>query len=429
MTSTAAKQSRLVSLSPVYYGWIVWLVATIGISATSPGQSFTVSLFFDSFIAEFGLSRTAISSLYGLGTFIASTTLTYIGTRIDRHGNRFMGVVIASAFALALFGMSTISGPLPLLLGIIAIRGLGQGSLYLVNTTVIAEWFKRLRGRVLAMSMVSFALFQAVYVTWLQRTLATNDWRTVWVMLGAGVAIIVIPSIWLLMRDRPEDYGLQPDGAGVLDDASIAAEAAEDAAAYTLREAMTTPLFWVFIMGRLIPPAWGTGLILHQVSLFAALGYAAPAEVAAATYANMALISAGAAIAAGWLVDKLRPGWVMALQLGALAVAMMTATLMTAPWLLWVYALSFGITMGSGGVFDGAVWANLFGRKYQGSIRGFVSTGLVFGSAVGPVLFGISFDFFGGYEAVLWLGVALTAIAIPASLIVKPPRKPKRKQA
>ncbi|MEL7436261.1 MAG: hypothetical protein AAFN11_20135, partial [Chloroflexota bacterium] len=61
-------------------------------------------------------------------------------------------------------------------------------------------------------------------------------------------------------------------------------------------------------------------------------------------------------------------------------------------FLLLLYALTFGIMMGGGGVFDGAVWVNLFGRAHQGAIRGFVSTALVTGTAIGPILFGLSFD-------------------------------------
>ena len=103
-----AKQSRIVAWSPIYYGWIVWAVATVGWIASSPGQSFTVSLFFDFFIEDFGLSRTAVSSLYGAGTFAASLALTWVGLQIDRFGNRKMGVVIAAFFAIAVVLLSLV---------------------------------------------------------------------------------------------------------------------------------------------------------------------------------------------------------------------------------------------------------------------------------------------------------------------------------
>ncbi|MDQ7037038.1 MAG: MFS transporter [Anaerolineae bacterium] len=392
----------------------------MGWVATSPGQSFTVSLFFDYFIDDFGLSRTMVSSLYGAGTFGGSLALTWIGLQIDRQGNRKMGVIIGICFTLALVMMSFVMGPISLLIGFIAIRGFGQGALSLVNTTVMAEWFQRLRGRMMSLSLVAFALFQAVYIPWLQSQLQIYGWRHMWLVLGIGVAVVVIPLTWVLMRNKPEEYGLLPDG-DVRNQKSETQEA--EITGWTLREAMRTSTFWVLLFGRLISPAWGTGIIIHQISIFNELGHSA--ATAATTYSMITLIMAGASIGFGILVDKLRPGVVMAIQLVALIVAMITINYMTNQYLIYVYALGFGLVMGGGAVFDGAVWANLFGRKYQGSIRGFVITAMVASSAAGPVILGISFDYFGGYAPALWLGVALSAIAGTGAMLVKNPRKAK----
>src|SRR5688572_31315245 len=105
-TPSAPRYSRLVNGSPVYYGWIVWCVATIGWIATSPGQAFSISLFVDSFVQDFGLDRTSISALFALGTLTGAVCLTWIGRCIDRYGNRKMAVVIAAAFAVALVAWS-----------------------------------------------------------------------------------------------------------------------------------------------------------------------------------------------------------------------------------------------------------------------------------------------------------------------------------
>ncbi|HSH28048.1 MAG TPA: MFS transporter [Wenzhouxiangella sp.] len=162
----SVQRSRFVERSPIFYGWIIWAVATLGVSATSPGQSFSVSLFIDHYIADFGLSRTTVSGLYGVGTFVAALSLTWVGRQIDRHGNRWAGTIIATLFALALLACSLITGPLPILISFIAIRGLGQGSLGLNSTTAIAQWFQARRGLVMGISLVCFALFQRLYLPW-----------------------------------------------------------------------------------------------------------------------------------------------------------------------------------------------------------------------------------------------------------------------
>lgn len=419
-TTRPLKQSAIVDASPIYYGWVVWFVATIGWIFTAPGQSFTVGLFFDYFIEDFGLSRTAVSTLYSVGTFTASLSLTFVGRLIDHFGNRRMGVVIAALFSIALVMMSYVTGPITLLIGFIAIRGFGQGSQSLVNTTVIAEWFKRLRGRIMSASLVGFALFQAVYVPWVQRMLETRDWREVWVILGIGMATVVIPLTWLFMRDKPEDYGLTPDGDNLKRKTDAIVDEMPDAN-WTLGEATKTAIFWVFLLGRIISPAWGTGLIIHQVSLFEGLGWTA--RTAAETYALITLIMAGTAIIFGYLVDRISPGLVLAMQMLALIVSMIAATMMSTQILVYIYAIGFGFVMGGGGVFDNSVWVNVFGRTHQGSIRGFITMSLVAGTAIGPIIFGASYDYLGGYTPVLWLGVALSVISLLLAIIVPLPEK------
>lgn len=417
-SASTPKTRNIVGSSPIYYGWIILIVATLGVIATAPGQSFTVSLFIDHFIEDFGLSRTMVSALFSGGTFIASLSLTFVGKLIDRIGNRLMVVVIAALFATVLVLFSLVNGPITLFFAFLGIRMLGQGSLGLVNSTVVAEWFSRLRGRVMSIVFVAFALFQAVYVPFLQRTLEVTDWRTVWIYLGIAVAVIVIPLAWIFMRNTPEEFGLLPDGETFStesnDENAILAESG-----WALGEVVKNPAFWTFVFGRIISPAWGTGLIFHQVSIFTELGH--DAARAASTYALITIMTAVWSIGFGILVDRLRPGLIMAMQLGALIISMILAMFMTTPYLIWAYALAFGIMMGGGGAFDGAVWVNLFGRKHQGAIRGFVSTTMVIGTSIGPILFGLSLDLRGSYSPVLWLGVILATIGLVGSLIVPLP--------
>lgn len=414
---TTSKQNRIIANSPIYYGWVIWLVATIGWIATSPAQSFTFSLFFDFFIEDFGLSRTAVSTAYALGTFLASLSLAWVGRLVDRYGNHRMSIVIAVLFSGALVLFSMVTGPFTLVIGFLALRGLGQGSLSLVNTTVIAEWFQQLRGRVMSVSLVLFALFQGIYVPAIQRLLEVRDWREVWVMLGLGVAVIVIPLSVTFLRNTPEEFGLVPDGNRKRKDKN-ADSIINTEAAWTLGETLRTPLFWAFIFGRVLPSAWGTGLVIHQISLFEGLGHTA--RIAAETYAMSTLITAASALVFGWLVDNIPPGRVMVIQLGALIGACFMATIMTTQTLLVVYAIMLGIVMG-GGVFDSAVWVNIFGRAHQGSIRGFVSTMLVAGTSIGPILFGLSFDLTGNYDLILWVGAGLCVLASILALIVPLP--------
>ena len=420
LTASAPGQSRLVAASPFFYGWVVWLVALIGSICSSPGQSFSVSLFMDFFIEDFGLDRTTVSGLYGAGTFVASLGLTWVGRRIDAIGNRRVGVAIGLLFAIVLALCSLINGPVMLFFAFAGMRGLGQGALTLVSTTAVANWFRQHRGRMMALLALAFALFQGLYVNLLRLLLETTDWRSVFVVLGFAVMALVVPAFGLLMRSRPEPYGLMPDNAAGGGNESNADEG-DNEDNWMLKEALRTPILWVFIAARILPSAWGTGLILHQVSIFAVLDHSA--QVATETFAMISLFAAASALLAGYLIDRFKPSYVAALQMLALLCASALAMIMREPHQLIAYALAFGLGMGIGYVFDGAVWPNLFGRQFQGEIRGFVYTSSVIGSALGPALFGLSYDLSGGYQAVLWLGAGLCLLVLLAALLTPPPRR------
>jgi MFS family permease len=404
--------------SPLYYGWIVWCVATIGWIATSPGQAFSISLFVDDFIREFGLDRTGVSALFAAGTLMGALGLTWVGRGIDRYGNRRAAVLITALFALSLLAWTQIHSVWGLLLGLVAIRSLGQGALSLVNTTAIASWFWQRRGLVMSLSLMLFSLWQAAYVPLVQRLLEGIAWRQAWLLMGLIVGGLVLPLLWLLLRNRPEDYGMLPDGKDLYTKSGTMRRIQEDN--WTLAETIKTPIFWIFIFGRIVSPAWGSGLILHNVSIFTSNGY--DARTAAETYALLMVIGAGASLFFGWLIDRMRPGPVMSIQLAALSVAMVAGMSLQQPGMIWLYAVGFGLVMGGGGVFDTSVWTNLFGRAHQGEIRGFVSTILIAATAVGPILFGLSYDLLGSYTPVLGLGVLLAACPMVLALFTSRPR-------
>lgn len=441
-SSITTRQSQAIGRSPVFYGWVIWAVATLGMIGSAPGQSFTVSLFLDDYIREFftvpqmsdslvtglygpemlmigaGMGRTIVSTLFGVGTFIAALSLTWVGRHIDRFGNRSVGTVIALLFALVLISLSFINGPLTIFLSFIAIRLLGQGSMFLSGSTAIAKWWRVRRGWMMGLALVGFALFQRIYLPQLEALISNYGWRATWVILGVAVGVIVVPVWWLLMRDSPETYGLVPDSPRAR---AQAGSNTGDEENWTLSEAMRTPLFWVFVTGRFTAGAIGTALIFHQVSIFGLLGHSR--EVIAANFGIIAIVNAIFTLGIGRIINRLRPGLVMAAQLGFMMVLLWLSMLATDTMILTVYALVFGVVMALGGSFDGSVWADLFGREHHGAIRGFSVTATVIGTAAGPVIFGFSLDTFGSYVQISWASIVVILFPLIASMTVKRPRK------
>jgi len=408
---------HIVARFPVFYGWVVLVAATLGLILPFFGHNTTIGLFVDDFIVEFGLDRTTLSGLFGLGGFLAALGLPQVGKLTDRYGSRIVGAVAGALFALSLIALSTATNPLALLLIFVIMRAVGLGPLWIANSTVLAQWFRSRRGRVFSITVVVTWLFQGFYVPFVQELLATMSWRQIWQWLGLLVGVIVVPLVWLLLRDRPEHYGLLPDGRVSEDEAGPPPP--EDN--WTLAEARRTPVFRIFVLGRMLTPAAGSALILHQVSIFNTLGYSA--QTAAQTFGMIAIVAAAASVFAGVLADRMKHGQRRVLQrCTALAVRLLAAT-MDSPRMLALYALAFGVNITLGSVFDNAVWANLFGREHLGEIRGLIGTLMSAGVAIGPVMFGWCFDTFGDYNLMYALFALLFLLQMVLAWLAPPPQR------
>ena len=422
MEANVRREDALVKKSPIFYGWIIFLVGTLGLILTSPGQTYAVSIFIEYFIGDLGISRSLVSTLFSLGTLVGSLTLPWVGWQIDRRGPRRMVVVIALLFGLACIFMGFVRNAVMLGLGFFAIRMLGQGSLELVCQNVINQWWVRRRGFVLGMSGLVVALLGLGAFPLLIHSLIPHfGWRGTYMLLGGLLIGVMLPLGALLFRPRPEIFGLQPDGIGPVSDHEEDTLKPPEEEDWTLAEAMRTPVFWTMGLGLAVIAMMITGLTFHQVSIFADNGLSA--TVAASAFVPFAVTTAIVNLGGGVLSDRSSPRVLLAVALVFQTIAMGLAQFLSGVELAMVYGLVLGITMGLNRVVISVGWATYFGRRNLGSITGTVTTIVIFGSALGPMPLGFARDLWGGYGMALTiLSVLPIGLAI-ANLVVGQPQK------
>ena len=407
------QRSWVVEHAPFYYGWIILLAGTFGLMMTTPGQTVGVSVFLDKIIADLGLPRATVSLLYTVGTLIGSFALPFVGRFIDRRGPRLAVILITSLFALACVWMGFVSGLVTLLIGFILIRGLGQGALGLVSLYVINIWFVRRRGLAIGLSGLGIALATSFFPLFIELLLAQFGWRTAYMMLGGLVALTILPVGAWLFRAHPERFGLHPDGRARPKDAPAEVS-------YTLAQARGTLTFWLFVLGSVCVSALGTGLIFHHYDIMALSGV--DRVVAATMFVPFGFVLAGSNFVTGVLVDRFPPRFLLSAALLLLCGALWLAPQVGGPQLMLVYGGLFGLLQGMQGALQGSVYAYYFGREHIGSIKGFISTLTVAGTAFGPFLFALGLEAFGGYAPILLLCATLPLAVALAALFVKPPR-------
>jgi cyanate permease len=223
------------------------------------------------------------------------------------------------------------------------------------------------------------------------------------------------------VRNKPEQYGLQPDGiiAPLVDNTSTAAEIAEEN--WTLPEARRTPIFWVFMLGMASISMLSTGLFFHMVSIFNDNGLSA--TVAASAFVPIAATTAIVNVISGILIDRIRIRWLMAIALLLQAATLIIAQSLPSVQVAFIYGIMLGTMFGLMNMVNSVSWAKYYGRKHLGSITGVTTTVLIAGSALGPMPFGIARDLLGSYNLALTIAALIPLTLGIASMFVDRPQK------
>ena len=196
----------------IFYGWIILAVAALGIFVSGPGQSHTFSVFLVHIQADLGLSATAVSSAYAFATLVAAFGLPLMGKLLDRIGPRQLLLSVTLLLGLACIAFGAVAGILWLAVAFAALRFLGQGSIMLGCSNLIAHWFDRRRGFALSIMAMGFSASMAVHPPLSQWLIDAVGWRQAWVWLGASTWVLLLPAVLFLVHNRPENLDLAPDG-------------------------------------------------------------------------------------------------------------------------------------------------------------------------------------------------------------------------
>ncbi len=425
MTSNVSRirHSSIISRVPFFYGWVILVVSALAIFISSPGQTFLISVFIDPVISELGWSRTLVSSLYTAGSLTAGVAVIFVGRLLDRYGARIMLLAVGVPFGLAALWMSAVDNPVKLYFGFAALRTLGQGSLGLITSTLIALWFVRLRGRAMAIGGIGGAIGMATFPIMAHALISYTGWRNAWVVLALAIWVVLVPIV-LLVRRSPESVGLSPDGkpAQQLKEQAVGARVSTaQEFDFSLSEALHTRAFWLLLFATSSLPLIGTGLCFHQISLLTSKGI--QAGVATAVFSIIGPSQLLGTFIAGFLADRFPNRYLLVLGQVLLGMAMLWTFLITSSWQAFTYGAILGLSMGFYMNVAAVIWPSYYGRLHLGSIRGVSMASTVAFAALGPLPFGLVYDITGDYSLAILVLLALPVSCAVAALLALPPKK------
>ncbi len=416
MTSLPAAVARRL---PFFYGWVVVAVAfvTMGVGVNARTA---FSLLFPPILDEFGWERGVVAGAFSFGFLVSAALSPALGRLMDRRGPLVVMEigVVAMAAGLLLATLTEHPWQLYATLGVLV----GGGSVclgYTGQALFLPNWFVHRRGLAMSLAFSGVGVGSIILLPWLQSVILHQGWRGACWTMGALVLVLLAP-LNLLLRRRPQELGLAPDGDGAASDGAARRKltvvdpgwAATD---WTLARALRTGRFWWIALGYFCGLFAWYAVQVHQTKYLVEIGFGARDAAWALGFVSLAGIPGQ--IGLGHLSDRIGREWVWTVGSAGFALCYL-CLLLLARWpslpLLYLMiaaqgVLGYGLTS-----VIGAIPAEIFEGKQYGTIFGTLMLASILGGAAGPWVTGALHDATDSYAPAFWIAFACSLLSILA---------------
>jgi sugar phosphate permease len=248
----------------LFFGWWVLFGIFVAYMALVGVQVYTLPLFYPALMKEFGWSTENVTRAATIFYLTGAILTPFVSSLFDRRSARAFMLAGGVATMTGLFCYSSMH-TLTQMTFIYMIFSLSQVCAGQVPTMlVVTRWFKRYRGIAVGITLMGPDLGGAIFPLIVKPFLSAGEWRNALhlLMIIAG-AMILLPLIFLV-RSRPEDKGVLPDGDQLKADRPGSSAPSSQHVGLTLKEALRMPAFYIlaFATGSL----WFcmNGIVQHQ---------------------------------------------------------------------------------------------------------------------------------------------------------------------
>jgi MFS family permease len=402
-------------LRKVYYGWV--LVLTLSLTETTSWgilyYAFTVFLM--PMQAELGWSRADMTGAFSLALLLSGLAGIPTGRWLDRYGPRLLMTLGSCAASLLVFAWAEVQS---LVTFYVIWAGIGvtlAAVLYEPAFFVVATWFVRQRGRALTVLTFLAGFASVVYIPLAGWLVQRQGWRGALYTLAVVLAVGTIPLHAVVLRRRPEDVGLIPDGAH----ASRSEHPTETTAArgVSSRAALRDAAFWWLSMAFFLSQLATAAVAVHLVPYLIDLGY--EAGFAAVTTGLIGVMALPGRLIFTPLGDRLPRAHVTACLFLVQTIALLVLLLIHSVTGVYAFVILFGMGFGAMTPARAALIADLYGPEHYGQINGVLALFVTGSRALAPVGAGAVYDWTGSYDLILWGLLVASAIATVAVLLVR----------
>ena len=379
---------------------------------------------------DLGWDRSTIAFAVTAGTWMSGLLAPLFGRLVDRQGPRRLmppAALIAGVSFIALAGIRQVWH---FYAAYIVARAIANPALVgVVPRTVAVNFFSRKRNLAIGLVSTFRPVSGAINIQIISIIAAASSWRVAYRLLGVFSILLALP-LFLIMRRRPEDIGLRPDGDETPPPNPAAAPAARrgdrpsspDDGSWSAGEALATSAFWFIVSAEMLTILTSGTVGFQIVPFLVDSGISQPVAVIALSLSSLL----GALVNPGWgvLADRYQPR--------LLATFATLVTLVTAAFFIptaggpggFVVAIVWGIASGGLNVLGSMMLAQYFGRASYGTITGLTGPFQMAFLGLGPTFGALLYQATDGYS-VIWF-YALGAYAL-ATLLIFSARRPTRR--
>jgi MFS family permease len=403
------KQSRF------FYGYLIVISAFL-IFFISGGSQYSFSVFFKPMLNEFGWSRAAISGAYSLNMILSGMMGIVAGRICDKLGPKIVLTVSGTFMGVGYLLMSQIQSiwQIYLFFGVIVSIGLSGMTIPLLSS--VARWFSKRRSLTSGIVLTGSGFGIIIMPPLANWFISTYNWRNSYIVLGLIVIALVV-TLAQFMRRSPNVYrSLTPEAKLLVTKASNV-----QLQGLSIGEAIRTWQFWIIFMITLFIGFSVQTIMVHVVAHATDINITAAA--AALILSVIGIISICGKLAMGGLGDKTGNRYIVIIVSVLAILAFLWLRFAGELWMLYLFAVFFGLYYGGYAAIQSPLVAEYFGLKDHGAIFGLVMFALGIGSSIGPLIAGRIFDVSGNYDWAFvvcgFMGISILIL----SILLKPVKK------
>lgn len=404
--------------SGIFYGWFV-VAASFFVIMMTMGARNGVGVFVLPMSDEFSWSRSTISFAAALGILLNGVSQPILGNLYDRVGGRklilwgatVIGVsacLLAFTFHIAYFIF---------VFGIIMAIAMSAGSIT-TGAVIVSKWFQRKRATAIGITAAGASVGGLILVPFTTYLIELLNWRYGWAILGAMILVLVLPVAYFVLRNRPEDMGLLPDG----DEAPNSTTARKQRPTGPLEVDQWRHAFRSWPMWQLCGTYFVCGfttliMAFHFVPNAVESGFS-PATAATAFGVLSAMNTIGV-ISVGPIADKLGNKTLLGVVYGFRGMAYILLLTLPGQWGLWVFAVVGGFSWIATVPLTTGLTADIYGLKKVGTLSGMIFLSHQVGGSIGIQFGGIMRDITGSYDVPFAAAAALLFMASFMALLIQ----------